>query len=132
MSKLSKRAMIYAKHNNYYRIGKIKKYLKLFDKKMQQLNDELGVSVCPRCGNTQTVAEYDDDEYSSDRFMTCDVCGECYDDEKYLDKLAEIESYNYFDKIEMSVWACDFKPPKTYAWFKECDKEMDEMIKELS
>ena len=40
MSKLSKRAMNYAKNNNYYKIGKIKKYLKLYDKRINEKGQE--------------------------------------------------------------------------------------------
>ena len=132
MSKLAKRALGYAKANNYYKIGKIKKCLKLLDKRMEKLYKELGVSVCPFCGSTDTDWDYDDDEYTCDRFMCCNVCGECYDDNRYLNALAEIESYDWFDGIALAVWEHDFNPPKTYSWFKMCDEEMDRMIEELS
>lgn len=126
MSELSKRAMRYAKNNNYYKIGKIKKYLKLFDRRMKELQDNLGVSICPKCGSKDTDSDCDD------RYMYCNECGEDYCDDEYLNKLDEIESYNWFDRIQLGTWACNFKPPKTHAWFIECNEEMDRMIKELS
>lgn len=64
--------------------------------------------------------------------MYCDNCGNSYNDNEYIDKQSEIGNLNYFDKIELEVWSRDFKAGKGYKWFKECDDEMDRMIKELS
>lgn len=122
---LNKRAMQYAKSNHYYCIGKIKKYLRLFDRKMNELHSNLGDSVCPECGGKNTYKEYSDSEYDSYAYMSCDDCGNDYDDYEFINKLEEIESYYYFDGIKMEVWAYDFKPPRDYNWFKKCDEEMD-------
>ena len=64
--------------------------------------------------------------------MVCHVCGECYDDDKYIEKLDRLEDYNHFDQIDLNTWVNNFKPPKTYTWYKKCDKFMDDMIEELS
>lgn len=129
---LNKRAMNYAKRNNYYSLSKIKKYLLLFDKKVMKLQEELNPSICPECGSINTDIEYSDEEYSCYSYMICEDCWHGYDDTKYMDKYAELESMNYFDSIELEVWAYDFKPPIGYKWFKKCDENMDKMLKELS
>lgn len=131
MSKLNKQAMMYAKNNNYYKISKIKKYLKLFHERIKELYDDLGVSICPECGNTKSTLS--SEEYSADTKMFCMICGCDYNDNEYIEKLTEIENYKHFDVIPLMVWGqYESKPPKTYSWFKECDTEMDRMIKELS
>lgn len=129
---LNKRAMNYAKRNNYYRPSKIKKYLILLDRKINQLYSNLGNSICPECGSKNTYREHSDEEYSCYSYMVCDECGNGYEDYNFINKLEEIESYNYFDSIKMAVWAYDFKPPTGYEWFRSCDEKMDKMIKDLS
>lgn len=129
---LNKRAMEYAKRNNYYRPSKIKIYLKLFDKKIKSLQDKLKPSICPECGSECNDIDYDDREYCCDTWMYCDNCGNCYDDEDYMKRESEIESFNYFDTIELEVWSRDYKTGNGYEWFRKCDAEMDRMIKELS
>lgn len=129
---LNKRAMEYAKRNNYYKLSKIKKYLILFDKKMNELYSNLGDSICPECGSKNTYKEYSDGEYNNYSYMVCNDCGNCYNDFEFINKLDEIDNYNYFDAIELEVWAYDCKPLRDYNWIKKCDKEMDRMIKKLN
>ncbi|MGU8834342.1 hypothetical protein ACV3UL_08570 [Clostridium perfringens] len=129
---LNKRAMQYAKLNNYYKLSKIKKYLVLFDKRLYDLKINLKPSICPNCGNQHTFIDYDDSEYSYEAFMYCNSCGECYKDDAYIDKCEELECFNYFDGIEIAVWARGHVPGNGYTWFKECDEEMTRMIDELS
>lgn len=128
---LNKKAMIYAKSNNYYRPSKIKKYMSLFDRKIVELEDELKPSICPKCGSKATYIHEGDDEYSYGAYMCCNECDECFNDSNYINKCEEIDSYAYFDSIEMEVWLRDFKAGTGYKWFKQCDIEMDKMIKEL-
>lgn len=132
MLNLNKRAMKYAKLNNYYRPSKIKKYLILLEKKIKKLHDDLIPSKCPECGSNCTKIGFDDRHSCYDSLVHCDVCGESYYDDEYIEKCAEIEDFNYFDSIEMLVWSKNFKPGKGYKWFKECDNEMNIMIKKLS
>lgn len=129
---LNKRAMRYAKLNNYYKPSKIKKYLVLLDRKISNLQDDLKPSICPDCGSENTYIENSDEEYNSFDYMECEECGHGYEDDVFINNVMNIESFNYFDGIEMEVWSRDFKPCKGYKWFKKCDSEMDRMIKELS
>jgi len=124
--------MKYAKSNNYYKLSKIKRYLRLFDKRIKKLQDDFKPSICPECGSECTEIDYDDREYHCDSWIYCQTCRNCYEDDEYMDKYSELESFNYFDSIAMEVWSRNFIPGKGYEWFKKCDTEMDKMIKELS
>lgn len=128
---LNKRAMAYAKRNNYYKLSKIKKYMLLLDKEIVKLQQELKPSTCPSCGSINTIIEYSDEEYSWYSYMLCEDCWHGYDDDKYIDKYTELDSINYFDSIELEVWAYGFNPPAGYKWFKTCDENMDRMIETL-
>lgn len=127
---INKRAMKYAKENNYYRPSKIKKLLRLFDKRMKILKDELGHSICPECGSIDTEVDYDDSEYSAEAYMFCNDCWKIYRDKKYIDVYNEIDLYSYFDSIRLEVWAFN-EPGDGYEWIEKCDSYMDNMIETL-
>ncbi len=132
--KFNKRVMKYAKNNHYYKPSKIKKYLKLFDKKIATLENSIPKVKCKECKSENIDFEYDDGEYSFEYYLYCNDCGEAFEDDYgYVDAVEEIYYMNYFDSIEMYIWGSgdniDFE---SYEWQQYCDKEMDKMIKKLN
>lgn len=127
---INERAMNYAKENNYYKISKIKKYLRLYDSVTEKLKYNLKPSICPKCSSDKTtILNSSYINYFCEDYIICEECWYIYSDNKYIDKINSSKDFNYIDEIGSKVWA--YGAGEGYKWIQFCDKEIDRMIKSL-
>lgn len=121
----------YSNRTKFYKLGLIRKLIKWKEKEYKRLQDNIPKIVCSNCGSKRIVIDYSDDDYSSERYLTCWDCCENIKEEKeqeYLDAYYELVSFSYIDGIEMYIWDYDFKITPGEEWNKFCEKEIKKII----
>lgn len=120
---LKKAISKYAKENKFYRYGLISKYLKHLEKEELKLINSIPKVQCPTCGNKKIDIEYSDCEYSSYTWLSCDICGEEFDDEVgYIDVIGEIDCIPWWDSIYNRISSDDSIDFKSLEWEQYCEE----------
>lgn len=121
----------YSNRTKFYKLGLVRKLIQWKEKEYKRLQDNIPKIVCPNCGSKRIVIDYSDDDYSSERYLTCWDCCENIKEEKeqeYLDAYYELVSFSYIDGIEMYIWGDNFKITPCEEWNKFCEKEIKKII----
>lgn len=129
---INKEVKIYSKRNKYYGMSKIKEFLRLRNKRVNQLKSKSTKFCCKECGSFNIDIDFDDREYSTDSWLYCIDCGETYEDYEMIQTHENIDNLlYYFDEVEMAYQFIEADLNKSYEWTNFCDKTMDRMILQL-
>lgn len=129
---INKEVKIYSKANKYYGMSKIKEFLRLRNKKVNQLKSKSSKYCCKECGSFNIDVDFDDSEYSTDSWLYCVDCGETYEDYETMKINENIDNLlYYFDEVEMACQFIEGDLNKSYEWISFCNKTMDRMISDL-
>lgn len=127
---LRKAVSKYAKEVKFYRYGLIAKYLKHLKKEELKLLNSIPKVKCPFCNSENIEIEYDDCEYSSESWLYCDDCDECFDDEVgFIDKIDEVRCIPYWDDIYNRIHCGEYINFESIKWKEYCEKTI---LKEIS
>lgn len=122
----------YSNRTKFYKLGLVRKLIQWKEKEYKRLQNNIPKIVCPNCGSKRMVVDYSDDDYSSERYLSCYDCGEFIEEEKeqeFFDAYDELASFDYIDGIEMHIWGYDFKITPGEEWNKFCEKEIKEILR---
>ena len=122
----------YSNRTKFYKLGLVRKLIQWKEKEYKRLQDNIPKVVCPNCGSKRMVVDYSDDDYSSERYLSCCDCREFIEEEKeqeFFDAYDELASFDYIDGIEMHIWGYDFKITPGEEWNKFCEKEIKEILR---
>lgn len=127
---LKKAISKYAKENKFYKYGLIAKYLKHFENEKKKLYNSLPKLKCPYCGGNDIELEYSDCEYSDYTWLSCQCCGEDFEDDfGYSDIIKQIECIPYWDSIYNRISCDDNIDFKSIEWKEYCEEII---LKEIS
>lgn len=130
--KLKRAIKEYSNRTKFYKLGLVRKLIQWKEKEYKRLQDNIPRVVCPNCGSKRMVVDYSDDDYSSERYLSCCDCCEFIEEEKeqeFFDAYDELASFDYIDGIEMHIWGYDFKITPGEEWNKFCEKEIKEILR---
>lgn len=121
---LRKRVKEFSHRTNFYKLGLIRQYLKKQDREEQALIRSIPRVKCPTCGSSRIYVGYDESDYSSDEWLDCYDCGECFEDTfGYIDAFEELKCLPWCDIIALELY---FTEPntKTLEWKYFCETEI--------
>lgn len=128
--KLKKEIRKYAKQVKFYKYGLISRYLKHLAKEKERVVNAVPSVICPYCNSKNIFVEYSDIEYSSDKWLSCDKCGEDFEDTYgYIEATEAFECMPWWDSIYNAMQFDDDIDFASVEWQKYCENEILETIK---
>lgn len=121
----------YSNRTKFYKLGLVRKLIQWKEREYKRLQDNIPKITCPNCGSKRMVVDYSDEDYSSERYLSCCDCCEFIEEEKeqdFFEAYDELASFDYIDGIEMHIWGYDFKITPGEEWNKFCEKEIKKII----
>lgn len=122
---LKKAVSKYAKKVKFYRYGLIAKYLKHLKKEELKLIASIPKVKCPFCGKHDIEIEYSDCEYLVESWLSCNACGESFDDEVgYIEVIEAINCIPWWDGIYNVISLDDNIDFRGLKWKQYCEYEI--------
>ena len=110
----------FSKKTNFYELGLIRKLLIHREKEKEKLRKMIPHVKCPFCGSSKIIIDYDDSEYSSYEFLTCENCLESFDDiYDYINNKENYDNIRWGYPLDIVLY---FENPniKLYEWQELC------------